>query len=67
MKTTIKLSPFLRLTTEPTKGGEVRIGLHTDIETKAVFELDENQAGAFIFGMEAAFDAMGMEAARAAA
>lgn len=67
MKTTIKLSKFLRLTAEPTNGGEVRIGLHTDIETKAVFELDENQAGAFIFGIEQAFEALGMMPMRAAA
>lgn len=65
MKTTVKLGQFLRLTVEPTPGGEVRVGLHTDVQTKAVFELDENQAGAFIFGLEAAFDAMGMAAQRA--
>lgn len=65
MKTTIKLSKFLRLTAEPTAGGEVRIGLHTDVETKAMFELDENQAGAFIFGLEQAFLAMGMQPMRA--
>jgi hypothetical protein len=57
MKTTVKLGAFLKVTVEPTRGGEVRIGLHTDCQTKAVFELDENQAGAFIFGIEQAFEA----------
>jgi hypothetical protein len=57
MKTTVKLGAFLRVTVEPKRGGEVRIGLHTDCQTKAVFELDENQAGAFIFGIEQAFEA----------
>jgi hypothetical protein len=57
MKTTVKLGAFLKVTVEPTRGGEVRIGLHTDCQTRAVFELDENQAGAFIFGIEQAFEA----------
>ncbi len=67
MKTTVNLGNSKRIVINTTKMGEGvlfeiehRDSYHNTWETRTTLVIDEAAAGALIFGMEAAFDAMGM-------
>lgn len=69
MKTTINLGANKRIITSPIASGagimveiQARDPFTQDWETRLPLVLEENQAGAFIFGIEQAFDAMAMQA-----
>lgn len=54
MKTTVRLTPNLRITVEPAADGIVRMGIHSGVETRALIELTPDQSGALVFGIEQA-------------
>lgn len=70
MKTTINLGANKRIVTSPIATGagcimveiQARDAFTQEWETRLPLVLEENQAGAFIFGIEQAFDAMAMQA-----
>ena len=69
MKTTINLGANKRLVTSPIEAGtgilveiQARDAFTQEWETRLPLVLEENQAGALIFGIEQAFECMAMKA-----